>query len=666
MRGMFQIHNILAALALSTALVPAAVLAAVPHASDALVPHPAAIRLGAAADRTMTVVLALPLRHPLAAANFVAHVTRIGDPLYRAFLTPEEFGRRYGADPAAYAALSSWAVGMGLAPGEASISHTVLTLSGRTSQIEAAFGVKLSDFRTKDGRVFTAADRDPVPAGAPAVPFSVLGLSGYNHFAQLARIKPAGVPVRAQGSGPGGAYNAADLRSLYAVLPQTPSAKTETVAVFEQGGFAATDVARYFHDNGLHAIPVQARDVNGYGGGVDDPGVELEAVLDIDMVAALNPAVRQILVYEDGTDSFGVSLLAALTAMANDHKAETISISYGLDEVEQGNTQIAAEGPLFVQLAAQGQQVFVSSGDQGAYGRSGTGLNAPDPGSQPYVTSVGGTTLFSYGASNYGGEEVWNDIGLGLGATGGGVSSYWPIPAYQLNGTTSVATANGGSATMRNVPDVAAVANPATGVAVYSALNGGWITIGGTSVSSPLWAGYYSLLNAANKGLGLGRLGFFNPALYSYAPNYEGFDIHDIVDGSNGNTALFGTPGFNAGFSYDNTTGWGSPYGTGFLLDFTVGVLLGGAAPPPPPNGFNGTTTATTASIHWTASKGATGYLVLAQDLTAFQPLIVQITKDTVEAFTGLTPSSQYAFTVYATDPTGSAGSSIYLATPKR
>ena len=92
---------------------------------------------------------------------------------------------------------------------------------------------------------------------------------------------------------------------------------------------------------------------------------------------------------------------------------------------------------------------------------------------------------------------------------------------------------------MRNVPDVAAVGDPLTGVGVYSKINGGWIQIGGTSVSSPIWAGYLSIINAAFNYTGLQTLGFFNPALYAVGTPDFGIGspsafLYDIVVGSNG------------------------------------------------------------------------------------------------------------------------------------
>lgn len=101
-----------------------------------------------------------------------------------------------------------------------------------------------------------------------------------------------------------------------------------------------------------------------------------------------------------------------------------------------------------------------------------------------------------------------------IGASGGGVSSYWPIPTWQVRTLysippggifktsatpNSIATRNGGSSTMRNVPDLTAVANPLTGVAVYSVINGSWLQVGGTSVSAPVWGGYLSILGSARQ-----------------------------------------------------------------------------------------------------------------------------------------------------------------------
>ena len=636
--------------------------AAQPVVSDVLKTPPASISTGRTqGSKEITIDLVLPLKDTAGATTFVDRVTDPADPMYGNFLTPEMFADRFGADVVSYRMLEGWARSKGLTPGEPSSSRSVMSLRGTISQVEAAFGVRMFDYVLGDGRTAYAADRPPsLPDDLATRVSSIVGLSGVSRFEPLLRILPQGSLSTLSGHGPNGAFNALDLRTAYNVPPQSPSSPSETLAVFEQGGYFPSDVAVYLAKNKLPNVIVSPRLVNGYGGGVNDPGVEFEAVLDIDMEIAINPAAKEVLVYEDGDDSFGVALLDALTAMASDDKAQTISISYGTDETIQGSAQVAAEGPLFLQLAAQGQQVFASTGDDGAYGRMGVGYNVSDPSTQPYVTAVGGTTLFTNNAALYQSEETWNLLNSYHGATGGGSSKFWPIPTYQR----SVGRPNGASKTYRNVPDVAAVGDPETGVAVYySAMNGGWKTLGGTSVSSPIWAGFYSVLNAGKKGAGLGPVGFLNPPLYRFSKggNVPFFDENDVVDGTNGSKPIYHLPGFSAGPGYDNTTGWGSFIGYYFVRDFIVGSLVNGKTPPPPPTGLIGSTTATSASITWNKSDGAFGYAVLGAGSTYITP--TAFTKGNSVTVSGLKPNNSYSFFVYALKKSGVSYNNIYLNT---
>jgi subtilase family serine protease len=384
-------------------------------------------------------------------------------------------------------------------------------------------------------------------------------------------------------------------------------------------------VKTYLAANHLPLVSVKAIGVNGFGRGINDPGVELEAVLDIDMVIGINPAVKEVLVYEDGDDPFGVALVDSLTAMATDNTAQTISISYGTDERLQDPATMQSENTLLTQLAPQGQSVFASAGDNGAYGRSGRGRNVEDPGSQPLLTSVGGTTLFTDNSEQYVAEMAWGEFGVGGGAMGGGVSTVWTIPDDQVVNGKSVGLPNGGSATNRNVPDVAAVADPFTGVSVYSYLNGGWLMIAGTSASAPIWAGFMSIANHASKAAGFGQIGFANPNLYKFA-NYGVFT--DVVDGENGDKSLFGKAGFLAGIGYDNTTGMGS---FGWYLDNAM--ALASVDPngngPPAPRGLSAKATATTIDASWTAGTGVDGYIVEVYSLVTQQMVFSQITAGT-------------------------------------
>lgn len=612
------------------------------------------------AAKEISVVLVLPLKDAGAAQAFVEHVSKAGDPRYGQYLTPEQFASAYGASEADYRDLQRWANRNGLQVGEESTSHSTLTVKGTIGQFERLFNIQINNYRSPQGDEFYAASTEAVvPSAIAAKLLGVVGLSGGVQKTPLVKIgkKLGEQPARVRsdvtgGTGPGGAYGAADLRTAY-TIPSFGGTALQTVAVFEQGGFFASDIRKYEVENGLPDVSVKFRSVNGATNLVTDPNLELEAVLDVDMIIGVNSAVKEVLVYGDGIDSFGVALLDALADVATDNRAQTLSISYGADEVVQGNTQIAAEGQLFLQLAAQGISVFVSSGDQGAYGQtegqSNASLNVIDPGAQPNVTSVGGTTLFLGPGSQWVYEEVWNELGSFGEATGGGASSYWPLPSYQQ--PAGWETLNGGSATNRNLPDVAAVGDPYTGVAVYSHINGGWVEVGGTSVSAPIWAGYVSQLNSATQTVGQGRVGFFNPNLYFFAEFGIGL-ITDITNGSNGDALVnAGIPGYFAAVGYDNCSGWGSING----LTFAEYYLLEPGGTGPLPSAFGGMTgkaQSTTAEFAWSASAGATGYLAVVQnEVTGAQ--IIQVCSDTKFDVSGLTPNTYYAAGVWALNKNG-------------
>ena len=665
LRGTSAMRTLAFAAALA---MPVAASAAAPSVSP-LVLRPGVTAVGeTAAAKQISVALVLPSRDPGGAAAFATHVSTPGDALYRQYLKPGEFAARFGATEANYAAVRAWAVSQGLTVGEAYTARTILPVSGSAAALGAAFGVKFSDFRDAQGRVFYAADGEAkLPPGISSLVDSVVGLSSEAHFLPLARLKPPTAAPLESGTGPGAAFLAADLRAAYNVPPQPFTTKTQTLAVFEQGGFDPGDIATYEARNKLPAVPVKVRGVNGYGGGIDDPGVEIEAVIDLDMQIGLNPAAKQILVYEDGTDTFQVALLDSLSAMATDNKATSISISYGQDEAFQGIAAIRAENTVLLQMAAQGQAVFVSSGDNGAYGDGALPLNVSDPASQPKVTAVGGTTLFTGPKEEYFAEEAWNDLSAGAGATGGGVSTVWKIPFYQSHQGNPVATANGGSATYRNVPDVAAVGNPLTGIAIYSKMNGGWLTYGGTSVSAPIWAGFYSLANAASEGLGFAPAGFANPAIYKVATTFGLFypDFYDVADGSNGDPTVFGIPGFQAGFGYDNTTGWGSFNGENLLAEFALLPVRADKNPPPAVKDLTASETTTTVSLSWKPAAGVSGYLILGFNYNTFATVTTLLQKGTSATVTGLKAGTTYEFEVLSISPGGyKPAAPIIVATP--
>ena len=280
--------------------------------------------------------------------------------------------------------------------------------------------------------------------------------------------------------------------------------------------------------------------------GVPTSSSNEEVALDIEMANSMAYGLAAIIVYQAGPAGYPEDVL---NRMATDNLAKQLSSSWGFSDsptIDQ----------IFKQFAAQGQSFFTASGDGGA----ATGSAYP-PSDNPYITSVGGTTLSTSGpAGSWVSETAWNwySTGVGTSGTGGGVSATYAIPSWQ-QGLPSLST-NGGSTTMRNFPDVAMVAD-----AIYIvADNGSSLQVGGTSASAPLWAGFTALVNQQAAGLEQPPVGFLNPGLYaigtgpSYATNF-----HDITTGNNTNpaspTLFYAVP------SYDLCTGWGTPTGQSLI-----------------------------------------------------------------------------------------------------
>jgi subtilase family serine protease len=507
---------------------------------------PAGVSQSAMPDQTpMYVTLSLPLRDAAGAARFGAEVSDPDSPTYGHYLTPQQFGQRFGADKGHYEALRKWAESNGLKVGERTSSRTVVSITGTAAQFASLFNTQFASFHTEahgDGYVML---KDPqLPKALAGKIDGIIGLESAGNHAWLARPAKMHPDV---GTGIDG-YAPTDIRTAYDIPAQKNSAKTEVLALFEESGFPDSDMTTYNTQYHLAAVPTTRVGVNGSGTGPG--GATIETDLDLQAAIGANPNLSQVLVYIDANGGFSSQLVNSFNKIAQDNLATVLSVSYGLDENQNGQAAANAENTALTQLQAQGITVFVSSGDDGAAGREGTGLNAPDPGSQPLITSVGGTRLNVKSNQSYSSETVWNDLSSGHGATGGGVSKFWEIPNYQLLKGKSVAVANGGSATMRNVPDVAADADPFTAYSEYCGCEGGWFGDGGTSLSTPIWAGMATIVNSNRVNAGKPRLGFFNTRLYKVAKKEKNF--HDVTSGNNG------SPGFTAGKGYDNDTGFGS------------------------------------------------------------------------------------------------------------
>ena len=219
------------------------------------------------------------------------------------------------------------------------------------------------------------------------------------------------------------------------------------------------------------------------------------------------------------------------------------SISWGSAESNWTTQSLNALDAACQSAAALGITITVATGDDGSTDGETDGQNHTDfPASSPHVLACGGTSIQSNG-STITSETVWNDLPSN-GATGGGVSDFFPLPTWQANaGVPAPVNPAGG----RGIPDVSGNADPATGYLIR--IDGADYVIGGTSAVAPLWAGLIALANQQNGK----SAGFIQPAIYA-AKAASAFN--DITSGTN----YTGTPvGFTAGPGWDACTGLGSP-----------------------------------------------------------------------------------------------------------
>ena len=200
----------------------------------------------------------------------------------------------------------------------------------------------------------------------------------------------------------------------------------------------------------------------------------------------------------------------------------------------------------FQAAASLGVTVCCASGDNGSADGVSDGKPHVDfPASSPFALGCGGTKLTVSGTS-ISSEVVWNE-NASSSATGGGVSGFFALPAYQKNAKVPVAA--GANKAGRGVPDVAGDADPNSGYRVR--VDGQSLVIGGTSAVAPLWAGLIALMNQK-----LGKpVGYLNPLLYGSVVGKGAF--RDIVSGNNGS--------YSAAAGWDPCTGWGSPVGSKLL-----------------------------------------------------------------------------------------------------
>lgn len=469
----------------------------------------------------------------------------------RRYLSRAQLGSRTGADPRDIAVVRAFAKEHGLIVREAVAAERKVVLEGSAAEVSAAFEVRLERYevgnRTYRGRTGTVS----VPASLGKVVEGVFGLDdrqqAYPHFRVLG-------PAGAGDAGNGGIAAAAEPHAAAGVTPpqlakayQFPSdadGTGECIAIIELGGgFRRKDLTAYFASLGIPAPTVSWISVDG---GRNQPSTadsaDGEVMLDIEIAAAIAPKARIAVYFAPNTDR---GFLDAITKAVHDtkRKPSVISISWGAAENGWTAQAMHAMDQAFADAALLGVSVLAASGDDGSDDRVGDGrAHADFPASSPHVTGCGGTRVV-LSAGKISQERTWND-GAGGGATGGGVSDVFGVPAYQVAAKVPTSV-NAGHRAGRGVPDVAGNASPASGYVVR--VDGQNLLIGGTSAVAPLYAGLIALLN---QKLGT-PLGFANPLLYG---QHAAGSYADITVGGNG--------AYTARAGWDACTGLGRIIGT--------------------------------------------------------------------------------------------------------
>jgi subtilase family serine protease len=535
-------------------------------------------------------------------------------PSYHQWLTPAEFGQRFGPSANDVAKITSWLRSQGFMVENPPNGRQYLLFTGSSAQVEAAFQTEMHRYGVNSKTYVANAKPASIPTAlAPAVS----GVASLNSFTQLApeyhmaAVQPAGNQSTATNpqieidnaalTGP------ADLSAIYDAVPLAKAnvlGQGQSIALIEQSNIVLQDVTDFRKISGLPAATVNVI-VNGA-----DPGPvygdETEAIADVEYAGALAPdATLDVIVTGTTELNEGIDLSTAY-AVDNDI-APIASLSYGGCETVD-DTFAGAEVQLYKlayeQGAAEGISHFVAAGDYGGdgceyTGLTGYGVNAI--GDSPWNVSVGGTEFImpdpnvyfpppSYTATAYIPETAWNDFenpndGRSL-AGGGGVSINFTKPAWQSG---PGVPADGA----RDVPDVSLVAGDDLAYMVCEADAGGDCSQGdalgliGTSLSNQVWAGIQALVNQQNNEVG--GAGNPNPAYYRLAAGSSS-PFHDITVGntdvpcycSGGGPYLQGyeaTPGYDLATGLGSVdvnklvTGWLPPTGSGAA---TVTLSTGG------------------------------------------------------------------------------------------
>jgi pseudomonalisin len=486
--------------------------------------------------------------------------------IYHQWLSPQEYGARFGVSSSDLAHITGWLASHGFAVEPVPAGRRLVLFSGTAQQVADTFHTEIHRYAV-NGATHIANSQDPqIPKALAPVVSGVLSLHDFRRASASHPARQVAKPENTQG---GTHYLfPADYATIYNLKPLYAAGKNgsgASIAIVGRSNINLSDVSSFRSTSGLIANQPTVI-LDGANPGLVS-GDQDESTLDVEWSGAVAPgAAVKFVVAASTSTSDGVDLSAQY--IVNNKTATVMSTSYGSCEAYMGSGEMAFYNSLWQQAASEGISSFVSSGDSGAAGCNGGGSSSGSMAgvnglcSSPYSTCVGGTE-FNEGSGNYwsstngtgGGsalsyipEKVWNesasDGGSGLWSSGGGVSEYFTQPTWQKG--ISGANSNG----MRAVPDVALTAASHDGYLICE--DGNWYVIAGTSAASPSMAGIMSVVVQKQGGVGQGNA---NPTLYGMLTASSN-PFHATPSGNN---SVPGVNGFTAsGASYNLATGLGS------------------------------------------------------------------------------------------------------------
>lgn len=491
-------------------------------------------------------------------------------PNFHQWLTPSEFGVRFGPSPSDVAVITGWLKSNNFTVDEIAKGGLWINFSGTVADIKRAFHTQIHNYYV-DGKLHHANDANPsIPRGLSDLVAGVVSMHDFQRKAMNTGPKPA--PTYTDGSGhylsPNDFAIIYNLNSLYSAGIDG-SGQSIAIVGRTNPSFASADWAAFRGTMGLPANPPLIY-VNGPDPGDQGIGEDLEASLDVEWAGAVAKNASILFVASATTYTTDGVDLSAQYVVDND-LAPVMSLSFGACEAVIGTAGNTFYKNLWQQAASQGISVFVSSGDAGAAGCNyGDDTSGSQPGvnglaSTPYNIAVGGTQFKegtgSYWNSNNGPgdasvksyipEIAWNESGAvsggsGLWASGGGVSTIYTKPAWQVAPGVP-------SGSYRYVPDVSLTA--ASHDAYLVEVQGSLYTVGGTSAASPSFAGLMALI-VQKTGQ---RQGNANPLFYKTGNAQYGYGgptvFHNIISGNN---SVPGVTGYTCSADYSPVTGLGS------------------------------------------------------------------------------------------------------------